>query len=109
MENDGEDAAHAPVPVLAALRGHRFVAGSPFALDCAALADTGIPFALPSAEATTRRAGDAATTRSQQTQVFRRGGEVTTYAVDSPAIYLRAGGANSPVPGGGPASPAFVA
>ena len=71
--------------------------GSLFALDCAALTDTDIPFALAS-EVTARRAGEAPTTRLQQMQVFRKGGEVTTYTVDSPAIYLRTRGANSLFP-----------
>ncbi|WP_428680167.1 hypothetical protein [Reyranella sp.] len=71
--------------------------GSLFALDCAALTDTDIPFALAS-EVTTRRAGEAPTTRLQQMQVFRKGGEVTTFTVDSPTIYLRTRGANSLFP-----------
>lgn len=71
--------------------------GSLFALDCAALTDTDIPFALAS-EVTTRRTGEAPTTRLQQMQVFRKGGEVTTFTVESPAIYLRTRGANSLFP-----------
>ena len=71
--------------------------GSLFALDCAALTDTDIPFALAS-EVTTRRAGEAPTTRLQQMQVFRKNGEITIYTVDSPAIYLRTRGANSLFP-----------
>ncbi|TAJ96590.1 MAG: hypothetical protein EPO41_06030 [Reyranella sp.] len=71
--------------------------GSLVALDCAALTNTEIPFALAS-EVTTRRTGEAPTTRLQQMQVFRKGGEVTTYTVDSPAIYLRTRGASSLFP-----------
>ncbi|WP_422016006.1 hypothetical protein [Reyranella sp.] len=71
--------------------------GSLFALDCAALTDTGIPFAITS-EVTTRRAGEAPTTRLQQMQVLRRGGEVTIYTVDSPVLYLRTRGASSLFP-----------
>lgn len=71
--------------------------GSLLALDCGTLTDTGIPFALTS-EVTTWRAGEPPTTRTQQTQVFRKGGEVTIYLVDSPAIYLRTRGANSLFP-----------
>ncbi len=67
------------------------------ALDCAVLTGTDIPFAVTS-EIVTRRAGEAPTTRTQQTHVFRRGGEVTTYTVDSPALYLRTRGANSLFP-----------
>ncbi len=67
------------------------------ALDCAVLTGTDIPFAVTS-EIVTRRAGEAPTTRTQQTQVFRRGGEVTTYTVNSPALYLRTRGANSLFP-----------
>lgn len=68
-----------------------------FALDCAVLIGTDIPFAVTS-EIVTRRAGEAPTTRTQQTHVFRRGGEVTTYTVDSPSLYLRTRGANSLFP-----------
>ena len=71
--------------------------GSLFALDCTALTDTGIPFAVTS-EIVTRRTGEASTTRTQQTQVFRKAGEVTIYTVDSPALYLRTRGANSLFP-----------
>ncbi len=71
--------------------------GSLLALDCAALTDTKVPFAVTS-EVTTRRVGEAPTTLTRQTQVFRKGGEVTTYIVDSPAIYLRTRGANSLFP-----------
>ena len=71
--------------------------GSLFALDCAALTDTGIPFAVTS-EIVTRRTGEASTTRTQQTQVFRKADEVTIYTVDSPALYLRTPGANSLFP-----------
>lgn len=67
------------------------------ALDCAVLSGTDIPFAVTS-EIVTRRAAEAPTTRTQQTQVFRRGGEVTTYTVDSPALYLRTRGASSLFP-----------
>lgn len=67
------------------------------ALDCAALTGTDIPFAVTS-KIVTRRAGEAPTTRTQQTHVFRRGGEVTTYTVDSPSLYLRTRGANSLFP-----------
>ena len=63
------------------------------ALDCAVLTGTDVPFAV-TFEIVTRRAGEAPTTRAQQAQVFRKGGEVTTYTVDSPAIYLRTRGAN---------------
>ena len=71
--------------------------GSLFALDCTALTDTGIPFAVTS-EIVTRRTGEASTTRTMQTQVFRKAGEVTIFTVDSPAIYLRTRGANSLFP-----------
>ena len=71
--------------------------GSLFALDCAALTDTGIPFAVTS-EIVTRRTGEASTTRTQQTQVFRKADEVTIFTVDSPAIYLRTRGASSLFP-----------
>lgn len=67
------------------------------ALDCAALTGTDIPFAVTS-EIVTRRAGEAPTTRTQQTHVFRRGGEVTTYTVDSPTLYLRTRGVSSLFP-----------
>jgi hypothetical protein len=67
------------------------------ALDCAVLTGTDIAFAVTS-EIVTRRAGEAPTTRTQQTHVFRRGGQVTTYTVDSPALYLRTRGANSLFP-----------
>lgn len=67
------------------------------ALDCAVLTGTDVPFAV-TFEIVTRRAGEAPTTRTQQAQVFRKGGEVTTYTVDSPAIYLRTRGANSLFP-----------
>lgn len=63
------------------------------ALDCAALASTDLPFAVDY-EVTTRAPGKPAVTRRQQVQVFRKAGQVTTYTVDSPAIYLRARGAN---------------
>lgn len=75
-----------PLVVVAGL-----TAGSAFALDCAALKGTDIPFAL-TLEVTTRQAGEAPTTRTQQIQVFRKGPEVTTYTVDSPTIYLRTRG-----------------
>lgn len=68
-----------------------FACRGALALDCAALKDTDIPFAL-TLEVTTRRAGEAPTTRAQQVQVFRKGTEVTTYTVDSPGIYLRTRG-----------------
>lgn len=68
-----------------------FASGSAFAVDCAALKGTDIPFAL-TLEVTTRQAGEVPTTRTQQIQVFRRGAEVTTYTVDSPTIYLRTRG-----------------
>lgn len=84
-------------PSLAILMAIASWPGSLFALDCAALADTDIPFALAS-EVTTRRPGEASTTRLQHMQVFRRGGEVTTFTVDSPTIYLRTRGANSLFP-----------
>lgn len=71
--------------------------GSLLALDCTALTDTDIPFALAS-EVTTRRAGEAPATRVQQIQVFRNGSEVTTFTVDSPTTYLRTRGANSLFP-----------
>lgn len=54
-----------------------FASGRAVALDCAALKDTDVPFAL-TLEVTTRRAGEMPTTRTQQVQVFRRGAEVTT-------------------------------
>ena len=50
------------------------------ALDRAALTGTDIPFAVTS-EIVTRRSGEASTTRTQQTHVLRKGGEVTTYNV----------------------------
>ena len=68
-----------------------FASGSVFALDCAALKGTDIPFAL-TLEVTTHRAGEVPTTRTQQVQVFRKGADVTTYTVDSPGIYLRTRG-----------------
>lgn len=68
-----------------------FASGSAFALDCAALKDTDIPFAL-TLEVTTRQAGEVPTTRTQQIQVFRKGADVTTYTVDSPTVYLRTRG-----------------
>lgn len=67
------------------------------ALDCAALTGTDIPFSITS-EVTTRQAGEAPTTRAQQTQVFRKGRELVTYTVDSPAIYLRTRGFNPFLP-----------
>ena len=63
------------------------------ALDCAALTGTDIPFALTS-EVTTRQSGEKPTTRTQQTQVFRKGRELITYTVDSPTIYLKTRGLN---------------
>lgn len=71
--------------------------GSLLALDCPTLTGSNIPFAITS-EVTTRRAGDAPTVQTRQTQVFRKGGEVTIYTADSPAIYLRTRGANSLFP-----------
>lgn len=70
-----------------------FWPGSLLALDCTALAGTDIPFAITS-DVTTRRAGEAPTTRTQQTQVVRKGRELVTYTVDSPAINLRTRGFN---------------